>query len=200
MTGDRPRMSRERILEGASTILDSGQYTDLTVDALARSLHMSKSTLYKYFSSKEDVVVALVVDACDQADAEVERTLAGGTATEQLTELAHIIGRHGQNLPRAVLTQPERLPVACGQRLATTREMFANAAFLLVQRGSDRKEFTHPDPRVVAVAFVAAAQSVLADAARLGLEDYGGKLHYLPGLFLPSISAGAEPETDTESE
>ncbi len=188
MSGERPRMSRERILEGAAEILDSGQYSNLTVDALARSLHMSKSTLYKYFSSKEDVVIALVADACEAAEAEVERTLAGGTATEQLTELAHIIGRHGQELPRAVLTEPERLPVPSGQRLSQTREMFANAAFLLMERGTDRGEFSHPDPRFVAVAFVASAQAVLADAARLGLEEYGAKLELLPGLFLPALS------------
>ena len=187
MGGERPRMSRERILEGASAILDSGHYASLTVDALARSLHMSKSTLYKYFSSKEEVVIALVADACEEAEAEVEKTLAGGTAVEQLTELAHIIGRHGQQMPRAVLTEPERLPMPSGQRLAQTREMFANAAFLLVQRGADRGEFSHPDPRVVAVAFVASAQAVLADSAKLGLEDYGGKLEMLPGLFLPAI-------------
>ncbi len=187
MAAERPRMSRERILEGAAAILDSGQYGDLTVDALARSLHMSKSTLYKYFTSKEDVVVALVNDACDTAEAEIERTLAGGTATEQLTELAHIVGRHGQNLPRAVLTEPERLPVACGQRLSQTRETFASAAMLLVQRGVENGEFSHQDPRVVAVAFVASAQAVLADAARLGVEPYGDKLHYLPGMFLPGI-------------
>ncbi len=187
MDVDRPRMSRERILEGAAEILDSGRYADLTVDALARSLHMSKSTLYKYFSSKEEVVVAMVDEACGAAEAEIERTLAGGTATEQLTELAHIVGRHGQRLPRAVLTQPERLPLPCGQRLAQTREAFANAAFLLVERGVERKEFEHPDPRLVAVAFVAAAQAVLADAARSGLQEYGAKLEYLPGLFLPSI-------------
>lgn len=187
MGAERPRMSRERILEGACAILDSGQYSKLTVDALARSLHMSKSTLYKYFSSKEDVVIALVADACEDAEAEVEKTLAGGTAMEQLTELAHIIGRHGQRMPRAVLTEPERLPLPSGQRLSQTRELFSNAAFLLVQRGTDRGEFNHPDPRMVAVAFVASAQAVLADAAKLGLEDYGGKLTLLPGLFLPAI-------------
>lgn len=182
-------MSRERILEGAAAILDSGQYGDLTVDALARSLHMSKSTLYKYFSSKEDVIVALVNDACELADVEVERTLAGGTAADQLTDLAGLIGRHGQRLPRAVLTEPERLPVQCGQRLAQVREAFASAAFLLVERGVARREFHHPDPRVVAVAFVAAAQAVLADGARMGLADYGSKLSYLPGLLLPALTS-----------
>jgi len=189
MADERPKMSRGLILAGAAELLNSGRYGDLTVDALARSLHMSKSTLYKYFPSKEEVVVALVSRVCEQAVTEVEQTLAGGTSSEQLTELSHIIGRHGQALPRAVLTEPERLPAACVKHLAETREVFSNAAFLLVDRGCSGGEFSHPDPRVVALSLVAAAQAVLADAARLNLEDYGAKLHYLPGLFLPGIRA-----------
>lgn len=191
MAADRTnKMSRERILEGAVKILDSGRYADLTVDALARSLHMSKSTLYKYFSSKEDVIIALVRDACDRADQEVERTLSGGTAGEQLTELALIIGRHGQRLPRAVSTEPEKLPFSCVNRLQQTNEAFARAAHLLVDRGISRGEFKFPDPRVAAVAFVSGAQAVLTDGARRGLQGYGTALEHLPKLYLPGLQKG----------
>jgi AcrR family transcriptional regulator len=183
------KMSRDRILEGALAILDSGHYGDLTVDALARSLRMSKSTLYKYFLSKEDVIVALVKDACERAEAEVERTLAGGTAAEQLRELALIIGRQGQQLPRAVSTEPEKLPHACITRLAQTRETFSHAAQLLVERGVQRREFDFPNPRMAAVAFVAAANAVLVDGARNGVPGYGDVLELLPRLFLPGMKS-----------
>ena len=192
MAADRTnKMSRERILEGAVAILDSGRYADLTVDALARSLHMSKSTLYKYFSSKEDVIIALVRDACERAESEVERTLSGGTAGEQLTELALIVGRHGQRLPRAVSTEPEKLPYSCINRLQQTNEAFARAAQLLVDRGISRGEFKFPDPRVAAVAFVAGAQAVLTDGARLGIKVYGDALQHLPKLFLPGLKGNS---------
>ena len=181
------KMSRERILEGAGAILDSGRYADLTVDALARSLHMSKSTLYKYFSSKEDVIIALVKDACDRADAEVERTLAGGTAGEQLAELARIVGRHGQRLPRAVSTEPEKLPFWCMSRIELMNETFANAAQMLVDRGISRGEFKFPDARVAAVAFVSGAQAVLTDGAKRGIKGYGDALEHIPALYLPGL-------------
>jgi AcrR family transcriptional regulator len=183
------KMSRDRILEGALVILDSGHYSDLTVDALARSLRMSKSTLYKYFLSKEDVIVALVKDACERAEAEVERTLAGGTAAEQLAELARIIGRHGQRLPRAVSTEPDKLPGQCLSRLAQTRETFSQSAQLLVERGAQRKEFDFPNPRMAAVAFVAAANAVLVDGAKSGVAGFGDVLELLPRLFLPGMRA-----------
>jgi AcrR family transcriptional regulator len=189
LTDRTHKMSRDRILDGAVAILDSGHYGDLTVDALARSLRMSKSTLYKYFMSKEDVIVALVRDACEQAEAEVERTLAGGTAAEQLVELARIIGRHGQRLPRAVSTEPERLPSNCLLRLSQTREVFSHAAELLMQRGVSRREFDFPNTRLAAVAFVAAAHAVLVDGARTGIAGYGEVLELIPRLFLPGMSA-----------
>jgi AcrR family transcriptional regulator len=182
-------MSRDTILEGAANILESGRYSDLTVDALARSLRMSKSTLYKYFNSKEDVIIAIVQSACEQADAEIERTLADGTASEQLAELARIVGRHGKRLPRAVLTEPERLPYTCAQRLSATRKLFADSAFALVEQGVARKAFKHAAPRVVAVSFIASAEAVLADVARTNSKDYETSLAHLPGLFITALTA-----------
>ncbi|MEN0067639.1 MAG: TetR/AcrR family transcriptional regulator [Myxococcota bacterium] len=182
-------MSRERILEGAGIILDSGKYGHLTVDALARSLHMSKSTLYKYFASKEDVVVALVEESCAAAEVELARALASGTAAEQLTKLAEIIGRHGERLPRAVLVEPERLPAICSERLAVTRAHFADAAHQIVTQGVANKSFAHPAPDIVAVAFVAAALAMLAKAAQSDKPEYEVTLGYLPELYLPALQA-----------
>ena len=186
MTSEQ-KVSRERILEGAETILGSGRYSDLTVDALARSLRMSKSTLYKYFPSKEDVVVALVRDACDRAESDVARALAAGTASDQLTALADAMGRHGERLPRAVLVEWEKLPNPCGARLRQARDTFSAGAATVVHRGVAGGEFRTPDPLMAAVAFVAAAEAVLLDGARRGLEGYGRRVSSLSGLILPGL-------------
>lgn len=181
------RMSRERILEGAGLILDSGKYGHLTVDALARSLHMSKSTLYKYFASKEDVVVALVEESCAVCEADIERALERGSPAEQLSELAGIIGRHGERLPRALLVEPHRLPAICAERLAVTRAQFAESAEQVLEQGAREGSLRHDEPRLVAVAFVAAALAVLGQAAESDEPDYVKALGYLPGLFLPAL-------------
>jgi AcrR family transcriptional regulator len=192
MGGVRGRMNQATILEGANGILDSGKYGDLTVDALARSLRMSKSTLYKYFNSKEDVVIALVTEACDATDAEIERTIAGGTPDEQLAELARIIGRHGARLPRAVITQVEKLPGSCIKRLRATRELFSDSAFALVEQGVSRKVFKHPDPHLVAVAFIASAEAILRDVAESGRNAFEPSLNHLPDLFVTALRANAK--------
>jgi AcrR family transcriptional regulator len=181
------KVSRERILQGADAILDSGHYTDLTVDALARSLRMSKSTLYKYFPSKEDVVVALVRDACDRADTDLANATSASTASEQLTAMLKSLGQLGQRLPRAVIVETERLPAACANRLAQVRASFAEAAIAIVEKGHRSNEFKFADPRVAAVGFVAAAEAVLADGARRQLADYGPRIETLIDLFLPGL-------------
>jgi AcrR family transcriptional regulator len=188
MTLDRHRISRERILEGANTILDSGDYADLTVDALARSLRMSKSTLYKYFSSKEDVIIALVRDACDQAESELDVVLGRGPAPAQLVELAAIIGRHGQRLPRAVLVDLQRLPRTCIDRIRQTRRAFASSALKVLERGVSLHELNHPEPALAATAFAAACEAVLVEGAGGGLPEYGVRVTQVPELFLPALA------------
>lgn len=181
------KVSRERILQGADAILDSGHYTDLTVDALARSLRMSKSTLYKYFPSKEDVVVALVRDACDRAEVELATASTAPTASEQLTVMLKSLGALGQRLPRAVIVETERLPVACSNRLTQVKAAFAEAAINIVEKGAKNNEFKFAEPRLAAVAFVAAAEAALEDGARRQLADYGPRIEQLIDLFLPGL-------------
>lgn len=123
MTSIRTRMSRQRILDGAWNILDAGQASDLTVDAIARTLHMSKSTLYKYFPSKEDVVVSLVQQACDETDAEglsLAKKLEAGDPRKSVGQVLELYARHAERLPKAVLLESDKLPTACGERLEQT--------------------------------------------------------------------------------
>jgi hypothetical protein len=79
------------------------------------------------------------------------------------------------------------LPQPCLLRLAQTRECFSGAAELLVQRGVQRREFDFPNPRMAAVAFVAASHAVLVDGARNGVAGFGDVLDLIPRLFLPGM-------------
>jgi len=191
MSRRQHRMSRERILQGANEILDSGDYASLTVNALARALHISKSTLYKYFSSKEEIIVALVRAACDEAEKELDRTMRRGDVADQLRGLAVVIGRHGQRLPRAVLLELEKLPASSADRVRRTRAAFSAAAHRTFERGVARKELRTTDPQVGATAFAAACDAVLVDGAGEGLTDYGRRVEQVPDLFLRGIGRKA---------
>ena len=124
----RRRISREEILEGAAAILDSGVFGDLTVDSLARQLHMSKSTLYKHFASKEDLIVALVDALCRHAERDLEEAHLTGDAAKALETVARVYGDHAARLPRAVILQLSRLPSPCQDRIELTAATVAPPA------------------------------------------------------------------------
>ncbi len=190
MGGPRGRMNQAVILDSARQILDSGVFGDLTVDALARRLHMSKSTLYKFFVSKEDVIQRLVFEACDVTEMEIDRTLTGGTVDQQLGEVIRIMGRFSGRLPRAVLLELDKIPATCQSRVATTRRVLEDSVRALVQQGVANQSFKHPKPKLVMSTLLASAESVtMTTAARRG-SDYETLFAYLPGIFVPALVNG----------
>ncbi len=75
-----PRTSgdeRERaILETAERLLDDRALNEISVDDLARGAGISRPTFYFYFASKEAVVLSLIEDMVEQAEARLGEALA----------------------------------------------------------------------------------------------------------------------------
>lgn len=166
MSAERRKMSRARILTGATEILNAGVYGDLTVDALARALHMSKSTLYKYFASKEDVIVALIDEACVASEEDLAEHSGGGSASDQVAALVEVIARHADRLPRAAVLQQRRLPAASQDRIELTTATLARAFRDAVSRGVSSGAFSFAQPALVATTFMSASRAAMEAAAR----------------------------------
>lgn len=49
-----------RIIESAAVLLDRGEYSDVTVDRIAREAGEAKGTIYLYFRTREDLFIALL--------------------------------------------------------------------------------------------------------------------------------------------
>ena len=191
MTAERRRISRGRILEGAAEILDTGVYGDLTVDALARTLHMSKSTLYKHFASKEDVIVALVDDACNVTESELAArpNLRQGDARKSLEALFDVCADHADRLPRAAILQRRRLPPACQDRIELTQTRLARACQEILNRGIQAGAFDTHSAGLAATAIMAAAVSAMEAAARGEVQGGRGEaVRSLQALFLPGLT------------
>jgi len=182
-------MSRDRILQAAAQLLDTGAYGSLTVDALARSMHMSKSTLYKYFESKKDVVVELVDNACSTTEQELEAawdSLEAVAPSDALEAVLGIYANHGERLPRAVILEPHRAPAKSRKRMAITRGIVADACTRVVRRGATDGSFKFAQPELLATAVVASAEAAIIAGARGELvEDRAESVRALYPLFLP---------------
>ena len=185
----RRRITREEILEGAATILDSGVFGDLTVDSLARQLHMSKSTLYKHFASKTDLIVALVDGLCRQAERDIEEADFNGDPVVALQNLARVYGDHAARLPRAVILQRSRLPAPCQDRVELTAATIGRACRGIVSRGSKSGVFAADGAELAATSFLASSRAAMEAAARgdVALErDAAVRAVY--DLLLPGIT------------
>ncbi len=165
MNADGRKMSRARILTGATEILDGGVYGDLTVDALARSLHMSKSTLYKYFASKEDVIVALIDQACSGSEALLDEGKAANSV-EALEHVVDVIATFADRLPRAAILQQRRLPSASQDRIELTIANLGSAFRDQVARGVKGRKVSFKNAPLAAASFMAGARAAMEAAAR----------------------------------
>lgn len=65
----RGTLSRERILDVASQQFRAKGYDRTSMDDVAKALSVTKPTLYYHFSSKEDILLGCVVEACDRLHA-----------------------------------------------------------------------------------------------------------------------------------
>src|ERR1700710_1775889 len=57
-TDPRPARSRARLIDAASALLRSGGPSAVTIDAVTRSANVARATLYRHFSSANDLLAA----------------------------------------------------------------------------------------------------------------------------------------------
>jgi AcrR family transcriptional regulator len=68
MTADpRPARSRARLLDAATALLQSGGPSAVTIDAVTRSANVARATLYRHFSSANDLLAAAFVSLLQPA-------------------------------------------------------------------------------------------------------------------------------------
>jgi len=189
---ERRDTGRQRILEGAIRILDEGALADFTVDSLARNLHMSKSTLYKYFESKDHVVVMLVEAACRDTLASLEAfdPASGPSASDALRRLGGVLADHSDRVPAAIALAYGNLPSDANAQVARVREEVRARLGAVLARGKRSGEFQVIDPVVAAAGLHAAFEEVVQQAARgVGTLGRGAALRAQHEMFMHGLIA-----------
>jgi AcrR family transcriptional regulator len=161
-------VNRENLLAGAAQILDEvGTYDGLTIDALASSLKMSKSTLYKHFESKDQLVDALVTHLAAQSAQDLARTVPRqGPPVEALGAFFDAYARHADRIPSALLLQPEKMPRGCRVRLEEVRRNLMASALEIIERGAASGAFQVQSGRAAGHAVACGLESAVLSCAR----------------------------------
>lgn len=181
-----PRITRQALIEGAYLLLDAGELSDLTVDALARHMQMSKSTLYKYYVGKDEVVNELINGVCETTCDELTALGHPEDAVEALHDLLEVVADYAERLPRAAILHPEKLPTVARLRLESMRALIAQMMAERVEAGCESGAFTFRWPVVASTTLACAVFTIMEVVARVEedrSEDVFDVLHLiLPGL------------------
>lgn len=156
---------RDAIMEAAAELFEEVGYENSSMSELVKRLGGSKATVYRYFSSKEELLVAVVktyaTEHWAKATAELEASLEGGPAlTDTLIKFGNqalqILANdsRARAINRVVVTESGNSAVGELFRNAGPNQM-VSALCKLLSDAMERGEIRNADAQLVAGQFIA---------------------------------------------
>jgi AcrR family transcriptional regulator len=157
----RPDVSDERkdqILNAAEQVINQKGLDRTRMDDIAEQTGLSKGTLYLYFKSKDDLIIAILdrifQGVFKQMDARKSNQLSAAEAISQFTEEAI---RDYKYMLRILPVAYEFLALAFRNKtvqkaLKQYIRVYMEVLVPIIQRGIDMGEFRHVDAQEVAIA------------------------------------------------
>jgi TetR/AcrR family transcriptional repressor of mexJK operon len=109
----RSAQKRQAILEAARDLFLQQGYAGVSMDEVAALAGVSKVTIYKHFSDKHTLFIAVVTDAIDDAKAGSQSLVAQlGTSTDIEMDLRDFARRHVALVTQPHLLQMRRMIIA----------------------------------------------------------------------------------------
>lgn len=151
--------TRERLLGAAEGLIEEGGYGAATVAAIASRAQVATGTLYRHFSSKEDLFVELFRSVCDREVAAMraaDSAMPEGSAhVERLVTVLGTFARRALRRPRlawALIAEPVD-PLVDAERLAY-RARYSALTAQSVRAGIEAGELPEQDAEFTAAALV----------------------------------------------
>ena len=160
----------QRIVAGARKHFLAEGFRNVTMDALAVELGMSKKTLYAHFASKTDLVKAVMLQKLDQAETELEAVTSSSQNgfAKTLQELLACIQRHTDEIRPPFLRDvrrdtPELFEVVQERRAGMIHKHFVRMLNSGRRAGRIRKDV----PVALIVEMLVGATHAIVNPARL---------------------------------
>jgi AcrR family transcriptional regulator len=158
----RKELVREEILTKAADVFEKKGYAQTTILDVAQALELSRSALYHYFKSKDEILEALVLEHTEHAAEHMEQRFArkDESSSEQLRELLtnSINGRMTRGARLRVLDQlAAEMPPEIKQKFDHGRRRFLDLYTRIIQKGIDAGELRPVDARTAALAILGIA-------------------------------------------
>lgn len=139
----RPRSakSHQAILDAAQTLLAERGIFNLTIEAIAERAGVSKASIYRRWPNKNALVVAVMLDAADAADAQWRNASPREELRNRLIGLSNIVNSTGCYLTEiiaAAQTEPELAELFSRDFVRSRREQ----GIAVLRRGVAQREFS----------------------------------------------------------
>lgn len=158
----RKELVRQEFLTKAADVFEKKGYAQTTIQDVAQALELSRSALYHYFKSKDEILEALVLEHTEAAAEQLEVRFAkqNGSAGERLRELLSnsINGRMTGGARLRVLDQlAAEMPPGIKQKFDHGRRRVLDLYTKLIRQGIDAGELRPVDARTAALAILGIA-------------------------------------------
>lgn len=158
----RKELVRQEFLTKAAEVFEKKGYAQTTIQDVAQALQLSRSSLYHYFKSKDEILEALVLEHTEAAAERLELSVAKtkGSASEQLRSLLStaISRRIAGGARLRVLDQlAAEMPFEIRQKFDHGRRRMLSLYVRLIQQGIDAGELRPVDARTAALAILGIA-------------------------------------------
>ncbi|MCH4150546.1 MAG: TetR/AcrR family transcriptional regulator [Sphingobium sp.] len=171
---------REAIVERAADLFASRGFLGASVSDIAKACKTSKSLLYHYYPSKEDVLYAVMLSHVDRLVDDVDEALARpGDAGEKLRVLLTLFMRHyvgAAARQKVLLNDLDNLPADKRAAIVAKQRQLVDAAQALI---------TEIDPRLAEDKTKARAKTMLL----FGMINWTGHWYDASGPIKPDAIA-----------
>ena len=164
MQGRRKTSAKQhQIVRAAAEVFATRDFHRVKMDDVAARAGVGKGTLYRYFTTKDDLYFATIFAGLDEIQTEVAALARRGGSTRAVLE-AIATGLLRQFWPRRPLLRllyhyEIRLRGAQGGSWLARRRAIADAIAQVFARGADRGEVAADDPRLAAELFLGMIRS-----------------------------------------
>lgn len=166
----RPNVSDERknqIINAAEGVFTEKGFDEARMDDIAEETGLSKGTLYLYFKSKDDLIIA-ILDRMFQREFKQLENLdqAAQSAADAIWNMTNLLTKEILSLIRLIPIVYQFLALAFRNKYVQTAlkkyiNRYLDILIPIIQRGIDSGEFRKVDAREVAVAMGAMIEGTL---------------------------------------
>ena len=183
-------LQAEKMLQAAAGLFGTQRFHEVRMEDIAAAAGVGKGTIYRYFSDKEDLYLALLERASKHMHERLQRSVPNVKgATAQLKAMVTAIISFFDEQPHLLsLIQREEVLRGPDFPWKKTREEMLDLVIGLLQEGNARDEFNVRDPDLLALLLLAGLRGVLRFGKRPRPRDLSQRI---VDIFLKGAVTGS---------